>query len=200
MDTATYLDRLLAKYAGSFDITRDALVGGQLYPAYGYFFSQGEKYVLTRKANLWSVRAYEYVIFQTEGKLTEDIFRKDILEGAVRTLTEYIEPHYIRRDGKYPEKDHMVSYLTAVVICEGLPEQGVEALLKKTRFDRGYLLSMRGHSELRVAVVDVSAGKVLTNPAGRQIRRMLKDAYDEACAGARGYSELYDKQNRTGSI
>ena len=46
METADYLNQLLRKYSGTFDLYQPYVIHGKEYPAYGYFFSHTEKYVL----------------------------------------------------------------------------------------------------------------------------------------------------------
>lgn len=38
MEMAQYLDRLLLRYSGTFDIYKPYFIDGKEYPAYGYFF------------------------------------------------------------------------------------------------------------------------------------------------------------------
>ncbi len=72
MDSADYLNRLLLKYSGTFDIYQPYTILGKEYPAYGYFFSHVEKYVLVRKANMWSADTYEHVLFADPAERKED--------------------------------------------------------------------------------------------------------------------------------
>lgn len=185
METGRYLDRVLAKYAGSFDITRNYEIKGKIYSAYGYFFSLGEKYVLTRKAKLWGIRAYEYVLFQET-----DVLDDELLTQVTDALTGYIEPVLVRKNGKYPEKDHMYSYLSAVLICGRSPSEEMIRRIRGTRFDKGYLFSFRGHSELHLVVVDLEKETVYTNHAARKMRRVYQKAFDEVRRGEKGYNEL----------
>ncbi len=64
MNSADYLNRLLLKYSGTFDIYQPYMIMGREYPAYGYFFSHVEKYVLVRKANMWSADSYEHILLR----------------------------------------------------------------------------------------------------------------------------------------
>ncbi len=190
METEQYLDRILAKYAGSFDISKNCELNGETYSAYGYFFSLGEKYVLTRKAKLWGIRSYEYVIFQETEELSDAL-----LDRMTETLTGYIEPVMVRKGGKYPEKDHMYSYLSAVVICRKSPSAEMIRRIERTGFDRGYLFSFRGHSELHLIVADLEKEKIYTNRAGGKMRKMYRDAFAEVRRGEKGYIELYQAEN-----
>ena len=66
----TYLDRLLVRYAGTFDLYTPYHIGGKTFPAYGYFYSHVEKFVLTRNANMWSSDSYEHILFVAMDEVT----------------------------------------------------------------------------------------------------------------------------------
>ncbi len=187
MDPAAYLNVLLAKYAGHFDIYREHEVNGRKYTIYAYFSSLGEKYVLLKKAKLWSIKAYEHVFFVEEETLTVQM-----LDDAYREVTDYMEPVLVRRGEKYPEKDHMYTYLTFVYLCRKTPDEEVLKKAREFRFDRGYLFSTRGHSEVRIVVVDLESEQVYTNSAARSLRKMYVKAFRETKEGANGYNELYE--------
>ena len=87
MHSADYLNRLLLRYSGTFDIYQPYTILGREYPAYGYFFSHVEKYVLVRKANMWSADSYEHILFANPKELTQAH-----LEEYRRAIEEYIEP------------------------------------------------------------------------------------------------------------
>ena len=186
METERYLDRILAKYAPSFDIKVNPVFSGRTYSAYGCFSSFGEKYVLTRKAKLWAVRAYEYVIFQKTEKASGEL-----LDQMFETLTGHIESAFVRKGEKYPEKDHMYSYLTAVVISHQTPDDETLRHIRELRFDKSYLFSFRGHSEFHLVLADLEGEKIYTNSAGKKMKKVYQKAFEEIRHGAKGYNELY---------
>ena len=186
MDPSSYLNIILARYAKSFDIYTDHEADGRHYAAYAYFSSLGEKYEKKKKAKLWSVKAFEHVFF-----LREDAVTQELLDDLMRSVKEYMEPVLVRKGEKYPEKDHMYTYLTFAVLCSQTPDAAAEKAIRNFRFDRGYLFSMRGHAEARLVVADMSSRKVYTNPAGRSLRKMYGKSFDEAERGAKGYNELF---------
>ena len=187
MDPAAYLNVLLAKYAGHFDIYREHEVNGRKYTIYAYFSSLGEKYVLLKKAKLWSIKAYEHAFFVEEESLTAQM-----LDDAYREVVGYMEPVLVRGGEKYPEKDHMYTYLTFVYLCRKPPDEEVLKKAREFRFDKGYMFSMRGHSEVRIVVVDLDSERVYTNSAARSLRKMYEKAFQETKEGAKGYNELYE--------
>ena len=106
MNTAEYLDRLLVKYSSAFDIYQPYVIHGKEYPAYGYFFSHTEKYVLVREANMWSSDCYEHILFMKTDTVTEEL-----LKEASDIVRDYMEPVLVRKGGEAPEPNHMYSYL-----------------------------------------------------------------------------------------
>ena len=195
VDPSSYLNIVLAGYARSFDIYEDREVGGRKYRAYAFFSSLGEKYVLVKKAKLWSVKAFEHVFF------LEEMCTPELLQELMGRIQEYMEPELVRHGEKYPEKDHMYTYLTFVILCSETPAEETLRAIKNFRFDKGYMFSMRGHAEARLVVVDLKEKQVWTNPAGRSLKKMFVQAFDRAESGVKGYNELFEpKEQRQESL
>ena len=110
MQSSDYLEKMLGILSGSFDIYRPVAINAKEYPAYGYFFSLSEKFLVTQKVNLWSARMYEHIVFMQVDKCTEAT-----LEDARDLIENHMEYIYVRKGAKYPEKDHMVSYVTVCI-------------------------------------------------------------------------------------
>ena len=110
MHSADYLNRLLLRYSGTFDIYQPYTILEREYPAYGYFFSHVEKYVLVRAANMWSADSYEHILFSTREELT-----MADLEEYGRAVKEYIEPKLVLKGEKLPESDFFVVWILPTV-------------------------------------------------------------------------------------
>ena len=191
VSTDEYLDRILAKFAGSFDIIKDYSISlpstGELtYAAYGYFCSLSEKYVLTKKANLWTTVQYEHVLFIRTEECTEEL-----IDQVYTVMKEYIEPVLVREGGKYPHRDHMESLMTAVFICEKKPSEAVVKRIRRFRFGKSYLFTVRGRAEGRAVEVDMESEEVVYSPRARGMKKAFDTAFDEIRKGVRGYEELY---------
>lgn len=112
MKTADYLDQLLRKYSGTFDIYQPYVIHGKEYSAYGYFFSHIEKYVLVREANMWSSDSYEHILF-----IETDEVDQALIDEAYSLIKEYMEPILVRKGEEVPAEGHMYSYLTISLIA-----------------------------------------------------------------------------------
>ena len=176
MTQEAYLEELLLRYRANFDITKNYEIGSKVFPAYAFFSSLGEKYILKKEAKLWAIRAYEHVFF-----LKENEFSIDALDKIKVFIEETAEPDLVRKNEKYPEKDHMCSYLTFVIISDKTPDKETQKAIKRFNFDKGYLFNFRGHSEARLIVASLDTNSVCTNRNGKELRKMFEDAFIKKC-------------------
>ena len=163
-----YFTDLLNRYRANFDITENYMLGGKVYPAYARFYSFGEKYVLKKEARLWAIKAYEHVLFIKTKSVDEKL-----IEEIRQTITEHVEPVPVRGNEKYPEKDHMCSYMSFVILSETTPDASIQKAIKKFRFDKGYLFNFRGHSEAKIACACMDSETVITNYAAKELQKLL---------------------------
>ncbi len=189
MNSADYLDRLLLRYSGTFDIYQPYTILGREYPAYGYFFSHMEKYVLVRKANMWSADSYEHILFVN----TEDLTTKD-LEEYRHAVAEYIEPKLVLKGEKLPDPNHMYSYITIAAVTEKALSPEIKRAVRKFKFEKSYMHSIRGYSQARIAVASMEDENICLNAAGRTLKKLYRSVFEEVKAGKPGYSEALKKQ------
>jgi hypothetical protein len=175
MGTASdaYLQELLNRYRANFDITENYALGERIYPAYARFFSLGEKYVLKKEAKLWAIRAYEHVLF-----IKTDSIDENLIADLRKTMEEQMEPLLVRQGEKYPEKDHMCSYMSFVIISDTTPSKEVQKLIKKFHFDKGYLFNFRGHSEAKLGCVCLDSEKIFTNYAAKELKVLFTNIFN----------------------
>ncbi len=171
----SYLQELLSRYQANFDITENFRLGDRTYPAYAWFYSFSEKYVLKKEAQLWAIKAYEHVLFIKEEELSEKT-----PEELMNIIEKYAEPELVRNNNKHPEKDHMCSYITFVVLSSKTPDEKLSKMLKKFHYDKGYMFNFRGHCEARLAVVCMDSEEVITNYCGRELKDLLTDVFTKA--------------------
>lgn len=185
MNTAEYLDRLLAKYAGTFDIYQPYVIHGKEYPAYGYFFSHTEKYVLVRAANMWSSDCYEHILFIETDEVTEDLLRE-----AMSIVKDYMEPTLVRKGENLPPPNHMYSYLTIAILSENALLSSIRKSVKKFKFEKGYQFNMRGFSQAHLICATMQDEKVCTNFTARASAKAFRDTFQDVKNGKPGFKSL----------
>ncbi len=189
MNSADYLNRLLLKYSGTFDIYQPYTILGREYPAYGYFFSHVEKYVLVRKANMWSADSYEHILFADPEELTDGH-----LEEYRQAIEEYIEPTLILKGESLPEPNHMYSYITIAVVTAKALSPEIKKAVRKFKFEKSYMHSIRGYSQARIAVASMEDEVVCVNSMGRSLKKMYRGVFEDVKAGKPGYLQALKKQ------
>lgn len=185
MNTVDYLDRLLAKYSGTFDIYQPYVINGKEYPAYGYFFSHVEKYVLVREANMWSSDSYEHILF-----IETDEPKKELLEEAYTLVKDYMEPVLVRKGEEQPAPNHMYSYLTIAILSEKAISKQLQKEIKKFKFEKGYKFNMRGFSQAHMICASMEDECVYSNFAARKSVKAFKDTFNDVKAGKPGYNQI----------
>lgn len=192
MNLADYLDRLLYRYSGTFTISQPYDIHGKTYPAYGYFFSQVEKYVLVREANLWTQNSYEHILFLT----AEEIMAEQVAE-ADDLIHNYMEPELVLQGRPYPEREHMYSYMTVAFLSKKPIAKEVRRKIKHYSYDRGYQMNMRGFCQARLVAASMEDQKVCTNFAARKLKELYRSVFQDVTAGKPGLSHrLTEIENR----
>ncbi len=187
MKTADYLNQLLRKYSGTFDIYQPYVIHGKEYPAYGYFFSHIEKYVLVREANMWSCDSYEHILF-----IETDTVTQTLLDEAHAIIKDYMEPVLVRKGKELPEEGHMYSYLTISLISNHTLSKEMQKAVRRFKYEKGYKFNLRGFSQAHIVCATMEDERVYTNYAGRKAAKLYRDIFADVKNGIPGFKPLSD--------
>lgn len=157
-DVRGRVDRLLQSYSVYYDV--EGCDEWDLV-ARASFHSRGEKYLLTRSVNLWSVEDNEYV-FVYAG----DHLGPDDLERAIRMSSES-GLSMIK-----PSSEHRSSMITTILIYRSI-DKCCSKHIKAYREHRDFGFMLRGWMDHRVAALETSTSMVVSNRAGRDVARNL---------------------------
>lgn len=172
MRTDDYLERLLQKYSGTFDIYQPYVIHGKEYPAYGYFYSHVEKYVLVREANMWSSDSYEHILF-----IIADTVDQALIDEAYSVVKDYMEPTLVRKGEEFPAEGHMYSYLTISLIAEHALSKDMQKAVKHFKYEKGYKFNIRGFAQAHIVCATMEDEKVYTNYVGRKSAKFYKNIF-----------------------
>ncbi len=189
MKTGDYLDQLLLKYSGTFDIYQPYVIHGKEYPAYGYFFSHVEKYVLVREANMWSSDSYEHVLFIETEEVTQSLIKE-----AYDLVRDYMEPVLVRKEEELPASGHMYSYLTISIIAQKPLSKEMCRAVKHFKFEKGYRFNMRGFSQAHIVCATLEDEKVHTNYVGRKSAKIYSRNFKDVRDGKPGFRQIMEEQ------
>lgn len=189
MTTNDYLDRLLAYYSGAYDIYQPYRIYGKEFAAYGRHFTHNEKYILVPEANMWSADSYEHIIYVLRERIAETDY-----DEMVKIMEQYMEPELVRKGQKIPEKNHMMSYLTIVLIGQQPLEESLQKKIRKFQFDRGYRFGYRGYSNGRIIAATMADEKVVVSRAVKKEKVMFAKIFGDVHEGKAGFMQLCEEQ------
>lgn len=156
------LEQLLKAYSHHYDIERQITVEGGSFPASAVYFLRDENYLISRKHVLSAVENHEYVYFYLVDRLEEEDLRHQIDITLKDGLSRI-----------HPSKEHMSSYVTLVVLADTIAPEA-KVLLRKTRFRKNFRLALHGWMEYHIAAMEESTNSFLSNPAGKEARKLLE--------------------------
>jgi len=160
MDRAAFLDRVLAKYAGCYDIVRGE--AGDILAAKCEYHEHGVGYALVRKAEMWSADKHEYVWFYSVPKLTADLYDKC-----------YSEAFSAGMEKVKPEQGHMCSIISVVFVCDSAEPEAVEKV-RRCKFRKDFKFGLNGWAVVHCSLVEVEPETVTVNGEGRNEARFFK--------------------------
>lgn len=127
------------------------------------FYEHSQKYVLSKKAELWSADCEEFVYLFSVDKLTLDTYNR---------CRDFAYDDGMSRASIGP--GHMYTYITPLFVCDSYDEEAVKAL-KKCNLYKSFRFSLHGWMDVHVAVLEVKANKIFTNRSGRRVEKVLKN-------------------------
>lgn len=148
--------------------------------AHAAFHQRGEGYILTKRATLWAAETHEHLFVYALPHLDMSRWRAIHEDGLTRGR-EQIRPH----------DEHMVSYVSLLVLCRTLDADAAHAV-RHTRYSKSFWWGLRGWMRLRVCVVVVperagegslpDSGRLVSNTAARKtlapfIRASLRECF-----------------------
>ncbi len=158
------LDKLLVVYQSYFDIEKPETTDVPLQ-AVCHFNVHTSKYVLVKKAELWSTDSNEHIYIFSVPELTEDIYR---------SCEKYAYDHGMALID--PKPGHMYTYITAAFICDTCTP-GALKLLKKCRLYKSFHFSLHGWMDFHTVLLKHGAEDFPTNRSGKSNAKLMKNIF-----------------------
>lgn len=126
------------------------------------FFEHSEKYVISKRAELWSADSEEFLYILDIPRLTLELYEK---------WRDYVYDDGMGRIHVGP--GHMYSFITPVFICDSCDEDARKAL-RKCRIYKSFRFSLHGWMDYHAAVVDLGKKQIDSNRSGHTVAKSLK--------------------------
>lgn len=110
------------------------------------FHQRGEGYLLSRKVTLWAAESHEHLFLYRTARLDVPQWQA-ILQDALARGRERIRPH----------DEHMVSYVSALALCDEL-DAGAAGAVRRTRYSKSFWWGLRGWMRFRALALRLPPG------------------------------------------
>lgn len=164
MTTQQFFKKILKFHESSYDISKPFCINNSIYDAYASFNVKNSKYLLSKKAEIWRADCFEHVFFYCTNNLQESDIK--MFESNIKN---WIEPNLIKEGCKYPDKNHMYTYLTLIIISTGETKKEILDTLKKFKYVKNYCFGIRGYCETRILLFDLTTEKIIGNRSAKNI-------------------------------
>ena len=160
------LEKMFSIYSHQYDLDRDGIHGGGVFPATATYYLRDENYLISKKHVLSAVENYDYVYFCTVDHLDTS------------TLQRYIDRSLqLGMDRVRPHKEHMSSFVTLIILADTI-DQEAKQLLKRTKMRKYFRFAFHGWMEYHIAAIELSTNQVISNPAGRETKKLLEQNFE----------------------
>lgn len=126
------------------------------------FYEQSQRYVMSKKAELWSANCEEFIYLFDVPVLTKEIYDK---------CRDYAYEDGMERANIGP--GHMYTYITPIFVCETCDLDAKKAI-KKCHIYKSFQFSLHGWMDFHVAALEVNYNTITTNRSGKCVGKILK--------------------------
>ena len=168
------VSRLLESYKTYYNIT-DCPSGPKGLRAVCEFYERSEKFVLSKKAELWSADCEEFIYLFDVPELTLSVYE----ECRNFAYNDGMERSHIG-------PGHMYTYITPVFICDSFQADAGKAL-KKCHIYKSFRFALHGWMDFHTAALEVGSNRIITNRSGRCVEKVLKNVLFQTQKKRRGF-------------
>lgn len=175
-----YMQLLLGSFRRYYDIhekedlpEEEQIMPGESFPEgpEDYFAARCDfqvhnaQYILSKNHELWGAESREHCYIFSVGHLSQTMYKsleKKVYETGMKLI--------------HPEKGHMCTTLTLMIVCGSADPEAVR-LLKKCRIHKDFRFTLDGWMDFHTAVIQLDSGRAATNFSGHDNRKLLSGLY-----------------------
>jgi hypothetical protein len=157
-----YIESLQRKFEKNFNIEKDMSLFGERVDVHAKFYDISGRTFITKNDIIDRCENYEYCYIKKVDMVTE----KEV--ASYGQLLRKIVDECID-----PGKDHMSTYVTGVIICNGINEYAKQTI-KTYCYSKVYSFYLRGWCDVRLLCVNSSNNEIVTNKAGKRVQKVYQ--------------------------
>lgn len=164
-DRQQFLKTVSDSYSAYYNISRENLPDQLPLVFRAEFHKRDEMYWFSQRVPASGNEENEYAYF-----FSLDYFDRDLVLACM---------DFARKEGLSkvkPHREHQCSNIKTVFIAESFEASALDTI-RKQKFQKSYRLAFWGYSSLLTCAVELSSQKVITNDAGRELKKYFQKLF-----------------------
>lgn len=155
-----YIEMIKSKLERHFQIETDLVILENTIDMFAKFSDVSGRTFITKNDIIDRCENYEYCYFKKYDTVTKEEvtaygqFLKKIVDERIK-----------------PDKDHMSTYVTGVIICNSISDNVKEAV-ERYSYSRAYSFYLKGWCDVRLILVGLDNNEIVTNKAGKKVKKV----------------------------
>lgn len=163
MDQKDYFEVIWKRYERYFDLKRNINLLGENFDIFASFKVVNNRTLITKRDVVDSYENNEFCMVKGFEELDANT-----IENYIRILKDSMDMLV------KPHRNHMNTYITGVMVSYSEVASDVIHIIRSFKFTKPYKLYLHGWSEIRLIVVDLSKQVVITNRAGKKVKKVYQ--------------------------
>ncbi|MBA1333647.1 MAG: hypothetical protein HPY66_0040 [Firmicutes bacterium] len=163
MNFENYICSLKDRLSRYFDLQEGFEFEGMEFDLYAKSFVRNEKYILSKRFTIYGFENNEYCLIKCAEQVDDDAIDA-FIDRIKSAVDRFIIPH----------EEHMSSIVTGVLVVGHTPGRQLINKVKKFKFHKGFAFGFKGWADIRLILVDLSTGEVVTNKKGRDVEKFYR--------------------------
>lgn len=162
MKSESYMELLRSKFERHFSINTDIDVFGHRIDMHARYSEINGRTFITKNDIIDRYENHELCYIKRFGHISE---------GEAAAFGQFLRK--VVDEQVKPGRDHMSTYVTGVIICNSM-DQSVKALVEKYSYSKVYSFYLKGWCDVRLICVGLDDNEVLTNKAGKKVKKVYQ--------------------------
>lgn len=167
MDYEKYIHDTLEKFKRYFDIIENYKINNYIFDYAAIYNQRSERYFASKKIVLDAVENNEYCFFTYLSDFDLDCFNQ-LSELLQNTLFDIVNP----------TAEHMSTFITCIIISDSVHDEKIISKIKKYRYTKSFLLSLKGWAKIRFILVDLSHKKIYSSKEGDKVKKIYDFSFN----------------------
>ncbi|GAA0739431.1 hypothetical protein [Clostridium oceanicum] len=168
MNPEDYIEKVENSYKTHFQIKKDLNFSRENLDLFAKCKIVNIRSMITEKDIIDSFETNEYCFVKDVESVSEEFLQR-FSNMLVKAEDEYVVPH----------KDHKSSYITGIIVSKTPVDEKMKNYVKKFKFAKAYKFYWYGWCDIRLVLVDLANEQVVTNKAGKIVRKVYQKHFNK---------------------